>query len=449
MTSGSGGVVKITLQIPGSANNASNPSNLSAASGNNYVIEAGFDSNLSTIVTPSSTITAWKRVYIEQDMMFKRGALLFTTYDPGAACGSCNSVDVYSWGQNTSSFSVKRNDTIVFFDDTYSTGDPSTNSATEKRKVTNVSIPAGSNVATITFKNPSAGQPDKLTKIYQASNRDSSGAPIFTSGHSAAIGVVGAGFYTTPLPSTATFDQAYIEIVGKPSDSGVLPYLPREFFLPCLFNVEKFHQAWFKNSNPTPCSVLCGTTQFNGSCNENANDIFHLMGITAGQSGAGSTDPNSNSSFIYSDSIYYDVNGLPPSLTPLCTGNNATCTNEFNKYMTSVVNHETGHQFSVNAFPPCAADRHDGNRAWCGNPGTSGAQNSCVPTITGNSNCTSTTEEWCVMNGSLATPAYYCQRIDGVDQFDCSDLIGSICTGVTQNCSGTPPQSLRTISDPQ
>ncbi len=439
------GIVEATLQLPGFGTNTNTPS---PAAGDNFAIQVSLKEDFSLMPRTSGTLTVWKRAYIEQDTMFRKGALLYDTYDP-ATCGSnCNKIGVYSWGETVSSFQVKKNDVIVFFDDTYSSGDPSLDVTTEKRKVTNVAINAG--VATITFKNPTAGQPDKLTKGYEASNRDSSNMPFFTSGHSAAVGVMNSGFYTTPAHSPTTFDEGYVELISNSSEAGVLPYMPRAFFLSCLVNRKNFHQAWFKNKKPAPCTATCGGLQVSGdSCDNIPQNYFHLMGATAGEKGVAATNFDTDYTFLYEDALNIEVNG-GLGIPALCTGNTATCTNEFNNYMTHTVNHETAHQFRVNLNLPCnPAEGHDSNKAWCGNPGASGAQGSCLPSVTNNSNCNNMTEEWCLMNGNDTIPDYYCQRIDGIDRLDCSDLKGVTCLGVTQDCSGTPPQSIRTISDPQ
>src|SRR5262249_25342681 len=110
--------------------------------------------------------------------------------------------------------------------------------------------------------------------------------------------------------------------------------------------------------------------------------------------------------------------------------------------------HEMGHQFQLNQTPvgSCDTHGHDDNKSWCGNPTNLGYPawfSICLPA---DPNCGG--YQRCVMS-ILKDSVAYCQRIDTIDRFDCSNLLGIGCPGVTDNCSGTPPVSIRTDKDPE
>lgn len=50
--------------------------------GNNYVVQTCLKSNFTGPVPQTTTLTAWKRVYLEVDRMYQSGATIVTTHAP-------------------------------------------------------------------------------------------------------------------------------------------------------------------------------------------------------------------------------------------------------------------------------------------------------------------------------------------------------------------------------
>lgn len=91
------------------------------------------------------------------------------------------------------------------------------------------------------------------------------------------------------------------------------------------------------------------------------------------------------------------------------------------------------HQFWINLN---CADHHCSNDAWCGLAG-----GSCINPIHN--------EEYCIVREPGGDPNKTLQmRIDGIDRFDCNELLGLVneC-GVTVDCQAEGI-SIRTIDDP-
>ncbi|MBI5778977.1 MAG: hypothetical protein HZA49_05930, partial [Planctomycetes bacterium] len=85
-------------------------------SGDNYRIEASFTDNFSQIAGKSMVFTAWKRVYLEYDKMYTKGATLTQPFSPDEDEDDDNiSID------NTDDFSI--GDMVILFD-TYGTSVP-------------------------------------------------------------------------------------------------------------------------------------------------------------------------------------------------------------------------------------------------------------------------------------------------------------------------------------
>lgn len=53
-------------------------------SGNNYKVQASFEADFSSIISESATLVAWKRIYLEIDRMYKKGATITANFTPDA-----------------------------------------------------------------------------------------------------------------------------------------------------------------------------------------------------------------------------------------------------------------------------------------------------------------------------------------------------------------------------
>jgi hypothetical protein len=115
-----------------------------------------------------------------------------------------------------------------------------------------------------------------------------------------------------------------------------------------------------------------------------------------------------------------------------CTAYGCTPT-ELGNYIRMTVSHECGHCFRIDSCTSPVS--HCSNNAWCG-----GAGGGCPSPCTG-------ALEWCVMNGATTPPNdVMCQRVDGIDRFDCSELSANPSCPVIDCYGGI---SIRTDTDPE
>ncbi|MCI0605030.1 PQQ-like beta-propeller repeat protein [bacterium] len=435
-TSQAGGYIYMTLQLPTFGNNSSQPRSYS---GDNFKIEASFNNQFSCSpgCVQSGMLTAWKRIYLEHDMMYRKGGLLFYDFDP-ATCGNlCNQVVLYDW-----SFGQLQDwDQVVIFDVTDPVGELAT---VAPGGITN----NGNGTITVTFTSD-------LVKPHFASSPQILGTmPDFANGQSAGLGVISSGFYAGDFGNLSqTFDDGYAEV--QLSNDNLLPTMPEVFFEGCIINVLRFHQTWFSKKQPGPITIPAGSSCGNpapvqcGDCGNQKQNNWHIIPASSGGNYNGYTHKASDDTFIFLDTIDANVSYYCTNVPSACDGT------QLANHIKRTTNHELSHQFGVNqaGIAPCPPSTdgqnygHDENFSWCGNSQV-GNFGSCRPAfpLCGN-------EEWCVMN-QFVDPSNiwqsFCQRTDGIDRLDCSDLIGIDCPGVFRNCAGNPPTfSVRGDNDPE
>jgi len=378
--------------------------------GDNYRVKAWIGEEEDAYPVFSGIITAWKRIYLEEDRMCRRGGVLYDSYGATGKCGGadqpeccgtdpqlpCNQIKVYDWTTDT----ISSGNSIKIFDETK----PFESSTSEIRTIQSLTD-NGDGTKTITL--------DKdLSHSYYASSRSGSPAmPTFTNGHSGGICLAetyDSSFFNADTSRlnrpdmTGPFDDAFVSFATIPDGSGVVPYLPGEFFAGSN-NHSKFNfsRIWFKNfqssgsgTPPTPAK----------------RNILHIVGATE-----------------WSDYLGYAWQGY--DLTYIMVkriedifSSNALVVNR------DTTAHEMGHQFSVN---PDNCDGHDNRQAWCGGD----VDNSCGT-------------ERCLMNTSR-------DRTNGISRYCRQDLLLGVPDDGSIYCGGVwlywyeGDGAIRTMPDPQ
>ena len=200
------------------------------------------------------------------------------------------------------------------------------------------------------------------------------------------------------------------------------------------------------HKDPIPTACIIDGQSCNNCCNYPHN-YYHLIGASDSPTGTGKSNASSDFCFIFVNAIESDTNTYCQTHT--CTGNEAP------NYIRQTSAHEIAHLFRINQCNEPVS--HDANNAWCGNAGGSCLSNDpiCVPPVPGQM------VEWCIMNGTiLPEDLAFCQRSNGIDRFDCSDLSAHYISG-QPSCSESdctcPPSdpncqnkiSIRTDIDPE
>ena len=382
--------------------------------GDNYQVQASYQAlnaaapfSNAHIKASSGIITAWKRVFVERDRMFRHGGLLFSDFNKDT-CSPCNQILLYDWTD------VADGNTIVVFDEMITA-----EAGGEVRTVQGAPHDNGDGSVTVTLS-------ANLTKNYYKSSQDTSTPPkpTFSNGHSGAVGTLtgdpevinatGARFYDPDMRDIAQpFNDAYVEFFAPRSGMNALPFLPQAFFdtIANILPIRRFHKLWFTN-------CLAGG---DGLCG--ANNYFHSIGASFSPTDWGISWADSNVLFSFIGSI---------SNTPGATYRSCQYVHD----------HETGHNFGVNpCWPGCSG--HDENLAWCDD------LNHCLLGGPAQQHC-------------LMFPGTLAQFEDGVNRFCTTDLldgIGAQCTVPAGSCGqGYPPTdvthyppegSIRQDVDPQ
>jgi hypothetical protein len=360
--------------------------------GDNYEVYFSGDDTAQTFAATSGIYSAWKHIHVELERMFRQGGLLSQSFDPATCGNACNEITVWDWA-NIDSGTV----TVVVLD---------ANTTGEERTVmSRQSNPDGT--ITLVLDAP-------LTQEYIASPY-----PDFDSGLSAGIGQIRD---SSGVPCGTCFFEPDLSGLPQAFDDGLTSYHVADYgldgsgaipFVPEL-NVStdagrianyRFHQVWFAHKMPMQCSV--GATLCSDCCNVSQN-YFHALGLRTSESA------NLGLTAALSDMSVTWVQACETVCTPSCTAD------ELARFIRRNGAHEFGHQFNVNDV---ALGGHDGNTAWCGTCGDSGS-------------------EKCVMN----VDDQLADRIDGIDRFDCFNLIQNegFCQDMTETGEG-----IRTASDPQ
>jgi hypothetical protein len=404
-------------------------------SGNNFQVEVTkCDYNGTPIPTKvaglSSIYTAWKRVYVERDSMFRRGNL----FDADVTAPPAGQLYLARWDSTTPASDkiyVQGGDQVVVFDKDHPYPGPGT-LPYETATILGTPAPAF-------FDAPKNGGGTKsVLRVYLDHNLTQTYTPspfTFDSGSSAAVGVVhsadnliydtspnrlpngpGSAFYDADMGDIEQpFDDAYVEFIAPRSGMGAVPYLPQAWFSATGNDsaLRLFHQTWFANKNP----MSPPNQEFN-----NPHNYFHLIGASSAIDPVGPTWVN-GISYKLSDISYVfvgSIDGQCGSCTATQKANHVRETSE----------HELAHQFGVNQ---CNSAGHDLNNAWCG-----GSGGTCDNTTYG--------FEYCIMHSYDVTYSLP-MRTDGISKLDCDDLAstGRSC-GIPACSNGI---SVRTDTDPE
>lgn len=393
-------------QAPSSVTQASLEFNLTHRyAGDNYQIEI-LDVNAdpadpnSKVLVRSPIFTAWKRISIEKDRMFRQGGLIFGDISPGMP-----SILVEDWANLPACSDTPGASPcfqIVIFDAT--DADHSAELSIDRPYVSHIT-PFGSNFKQLWLVHEDMSPYETLGHYYY------SPYPDFSNGFSAGIGVIGSWYYDADMGSVAqAFNDGFVSFHVFPEGVGAIPYLPQSFFDGADANKLNFHQKWFKKKKPSS----------GNPSNNDPQNYFHLIGASASTGYLGYAYPDSDAMFIYILSIESQCAAYGCISAQLAN------------FIRETVSHEFGHGFRINS---CDPGGHCLNNGWCGEVG-----GACPSPCTGGL-------EWCLMNDTQ-TPFndMMCENTDGIARFDCSELSANPACPVSDCSNGI---SIRTNTDPE
>jgi hypothetical protein len=315
-------------------------------SGNNFQVEVTkCDYNGTPIPTKvaglSSIYTAWKRVYVERDSMFRRGGLLYAPDDTHMTIpAGSSSLQVYKGPSGAQLDNLVGGDKIAIFDKDHPFEGPH-----DEAYVGVIDRTTSTDYATVNLVTARTGGTTYVTRFsYTASPQDTTHYPDFSKGSSAGIGVVnsndgliydtspnrlpngpGSAFYDADMGDIEQpFDDAYVEFIGLRDGMGAVPYVPKPLFDSEGVNgLAYFSQMWFKNFQPAADTPPHADVPHN---------YFHLIGASSYGALAGVSNSAFDWSYVFQQAIEQT------SYTPAEKAN----------YTRAVTDHELGHQFDLN-----------------------------------------------------------------------------------------------------
>jgi len=414
-------------------------------SGENFLVQVSKADPATSQLVPNRVptlgpvFTSWKRVFLEQDRMFRRGALLAKDFDP-ATCGSggvepeCNQVIVFDWANTFPG------DQVVLFQNDR-TAEEALLGYQDGGLIANVvSISAAPepylNSARVTLDLDL----EDVGVRWEASSDQPSQTGVFASydfgvGKGAGLGSVGfcdSDFNQVNNPGSCFFHldgrqlqiayaDAFTDIRSAASGQTTIPFLDQSVDIFDIETMFELSQLWFHNSgsvtNPLPPET-------------SPNNHFHLVPTgDVAQDAAGLSWALSNVSFALVGWIerYYAGHVSDEQLT---------------RIQQWALSHEEGHQFWVNpctsGFPPIG---HRDENAWCGHPG-----GSCADPVVGRE----ASIMYIIDTGNYLEPEYLAMISNDVFRYSCSDLRGSSTSDPP--CGETPcsgEEGIRHWTDPE
>jgi hypothetical protein len=348
--------------------------------GDNYQIQGFYEDPSAKadahIKFESGILTAWKREYVERDMMFRSGAALVAN---AVSSNSFVTVKNYLSGANQNSLPACPSTPgaspcyqIAVFDNV------TTNESTQDRPYVGYVTNSGSDFDLHLVNldmSPYTLKSSYTFSKYPTFNDPLAGTPEKPTGNSAGVGVIakpilnvmtpcdpspvvvptagpGSNIFScffSPLTANikTAFDDAFVEYVYPDAGNSAVPYLPMDWFDRVLnssdHRYEYFSILWFSHykektlsPNPHQCE---------------RNNYFYLMGGNTGvatQQYGGITLTGFNLSYVFVhtfEALGYDQKGTANMVAAACA-------------------HEFGHQFDTNA---CSSQSHDSvfREVWC------------------------------------------------------------------------------------
>jgi len=388
------------------------------------------------VVGLSPIFTAWKRIYIERDKMFRRGGVLAEDYltedgtcggvEQDPCCGdpetlACDQVKVFRWDE------VSAGDWIVLFDLLESLPDYSFffERIFPVRLVLTVSDPDPDGFRVVTFDEP-------LERNFRAPSMiDTETAygfqPNFSNLHTAGFGVVSgcdlasaqlngsdSCFFEVDLRGLENpYADAFVEIFAPRRGISFVPYLPDEWFTwqildpnpPLIQPWDNFSQIWFDHRSEDP------------------SNYRHFVGAGSTTRLGMTTPTNYHWTYLFRGSIEDAGAGHSPE--------------EVDHFTQHTTAHELGHHFNAQF---CSDGHHHNDdvnpvEAWC----EEGAL--CPPFAS--------PQELCIMNNGNIL-GQYDQSWDSFFQFDVQCLFSGDDDPFCVDPPGPEPApgSIRGVEDP-
>ncbi len=403
-----------------------------------YFYQPGTD--LFGSIASSALVTAWKRAYVENDRMCRVGGMLYAdqSKDPDADVDETQvriaKEKVGSSWEVRDNLARNRDDQEVHIFDTVNTYEGahdvayvcSVDEGTASQEFVTVHLGAVAGAACTTTPYPlqrpyNGSVPRPVTGIW-----DFDLVPFAGSSHPGQVGGVcvrvtgtNADFFMADpsklnnRDTTGPYDDAFTSLDMPADGTGAVPYLPVEWFdahlplfpAPTPPDARRFHQSWFANRDEQ-----VGTPYLN-----NANNFFHLMGVSRRTSLFGGSFSDTDVSFVFVKAAENrcGVSTFPAPDLPTCIGNVVVTTTD----------HELAHLFKVNEGGACTttgghdpgATANTSNDAWCS--GTTG----CVDPNLPNARCLMSGDVNDVPdpNPTLGQPP---QLRDQINRMECEDL---------------------------
>jgi len=392
------------------------------------------------VVALSPIVTAWKRIHIERDRMFRRGGVLYRSYGPNeggcggsgqpqcahcghdgypACCGignalPCEQIEVYDWQD------AQINDTIAIFDESA----PYPDFGGEERLVLDIQSGSESFTKILTLE-------VALSQPYVASETDANThQPTFANHHSAGYGVISgcdlapnqlnasnSCFYQVDLRSVElAYNDAFVEMYAPRDGMSAVPLLAESWFNE-LNNVwqQDLSSIWFNNLVPYgQMAVLPLDPGVPKATLPAPHNYYHAIGASSQWKPV----PEGRAYRLGITWAPYDATYLFRGSAEVVASGQSDMEKDRLCQHTAV--HEIGHQFWVNG---CVADGrgHDMRPAWCDSAGGCGP-GSVVP-------------QACVMDSS----APLTDRWDTSNRFCPQDLFLGDPT-----CGSPPPDQAQT-----
>lgn len=390
------------------------------------------------VVGLSPVFTAWKRIFIERDRMFRKGGVLAEDYltevgtcggqGQGPCCGEvgalpCNQVKVFGWS------TVSPGDWIVLFDQLQSLSNYSFffERIFPVRLVIAVSEldPDGYRVVTL---DQALDRNFRSSSVTDATDRGYGYMPNFSNGYPSGLGVVSGCDLSSPRVNGSEscffdadlrglelpYNDALVEVFAPRTGVSFVPFLPDDWYTwqlteqnpPPIRPIDYFNWLWFAHQSSTASNYR----QFLGASSSMLGSQYGLTTLSSYHWGV-----------VFRGSI--------ESASP---GRTAEEVDNFTQHTTT---HELAHMFTVNA---CSVQGHhnsvsDPVVAWCQVEALCPQYGSPL--------------ELCVMNNGDIL-GQHSQRWDGFVEFDaqCLFLGDTAC----QDPPGTEPRpgSIRGVEDP-